>query len=126
MSEIAKHWIDGEWTGSGTISESVNPANGAVQGQWADGGEAGPIGGQNGQQGVGHLVRGHQRDTAALIRCRTGSLIAVSAKPGHRRSRQCDPLPARSRGLGPDRRRCTWLQRRSGRRGLRAARPGWR
>ena len=26
MSEIAKHWIDGEWTGSGTVSESVNPA----------------------------------------------------------------------------------------------------
>jgi hypothetical protein len=23
MSEIAKHWIDGEWTGSGTVSESV-------------------------------------------------------------------------------------------------------
>jgi betaine-aldehyde dehydrogenase len=40
MSEIAKHWIDGEWTGSGTISESVNPATGAVLGQWADGGEA--------------------------------------------------------------------------------------
>ena len=49
MSEIAKHWIDGEWTGSGTISESVNPATGAVLGQWADGGEAGPIAGQNGQ-----------------------------------------------------------------------------
>jgi hypothetical protein len=63
MSEIAKHWIDGEWTGSGTISESVNPATGAVLGQWADGGEAGLIAGQNGQQGVGHLVRGHQRDT---------------------------------------------------------------
>ena len=25
MSEIAKHWIDGEWTGVGTVSESVNP-----------------------------------------------------------------------------------------------------
>ena len=24
MSEIAKHWIDGEWTGSGTVSESVS------------------------------------------------------------------------------------------------------
>jgi hypothetical protein len=41
MSEIAKHWIDGEWTGSGTVSESVNPATGAVLGRWADGGEAG-------------------------------------------------------------------------------------
>ncbi len=40
MSEIAKHWIDGEWTGSGTVSESVNPATGAVLGRWADGGEA--------------------------------------------------------------------------------------
>ena len=40
MSEIAKHWTDGEWTGSGTVSESVNPATGAVLGQWADGGEA--------------------------------------------------------------------------------------
>jgi hypothetical protein len=25
MSEIAKHWIDGEWVGSETVSESVNP-----------------------------------------------------------------------------------------------------
>jgi acyl-CoA reductase-like NAD-dependent aldehyde dehydrogenase len=41
MSEIAKHWIDGEWIGSGTVSESVNPATGAVLGRWADGGEAG-------------------------------------------------------------------------------------
>jgi betaine-aldehyde dehydrogenase len=40
MSEIAKHWIDGEWTESGTVSESVNPATGAVLGRWADGGEA--------------------------------------------------------------------------------------
>ena len=40
MSEIAKHWIDGEWTGSGTVSESVNPATGAVLGRWTDGGEA--------------------------------------------------------------------------------------
>src|ERR1700734_2138937 len=40
MSEIAKHWIDGEWTGSDTVSESINPATGAVLGWWADGGEA--------------------------------------------------------------------------------------
>jgi hypothetical protein len=26
MSEIAKHWIDGEWVGSETVSESVSPA----------------------------------------------------------------------------------------------------
>ena len=25
MSEIAKHWIDGEWTGSDTVPESINP-----------------------------------------------------------------------------------------------------
>ena len=40
MSEIAKHWIDGEWTESDRFSESINPATGAVLGQWADGGEA--------------------------------------------------------------------------------------
>jgi betaine-aldehyde dehydrogenase len=40
MSEIAKHWIDGEWTASDTTSESVNPATRAVLGQWADGGQA--------------------------------------------------------------------------------------
>src|SRR4029077_5222314 len=40
MSEIARHWIDGEWVGSGTVSESINPATGAVLGRWADGGEA--------------------------------------------------------------------------------------
>jgi hypothetical protein len=40
MSEIAQHWIDGEWMGSGAVSESVNPATGAVLGRWADGGEA--------------------------------------------------------------------------------------
>jgi betaine-aldehyde dehydrogenase len=40
MSEIAKHWIDGEWVGSDTVSESVSPATGVVLGRWADGGEA--------------------------------------------------------------------------------------
>jgi acyl-CoA reductase-like NAD-dependent aldehyde dehydrogenase len=40
VSAIAEHWIDGEWVGSGAVSESVNPATGAVLGQWADGGEA--------------------------------------------------------------------------------------
>jgi hypothetical protein len=39
MSEIAKHRIDGEWTTSDTVSESVNPVTGAVLGQWADGGQ---------------------------------------------------------------------------------------
>ena len=38
--EVAEHWIDGEWTGSDAVSESVNPATGAVLGRWADGGEA--------------------------------------------------------------------------------------
>src|ERR1700678_717311 len=40
MSEIARHWIDGEWTGSDTVSVSVNPATGTGLRQWADGGEA--------------------------------------------------------------------------------------
>src|SRR5580698_5881061 len=40
MSEIAKHWIGGEWVGSSTLKESVNPATGVVLGRWADGGEA--------------------------------------------------------------------------------------
>ena len=38
--EIAKHWSDGEWTGSDAVSESINPATGEVLGRWADGGEA--------------------------------------------------------------------------------------
>jgi betaine-aldehyde dehydrogenase len=39
VSEIAKHWIDGEWVGSANVSQSINPATGEVLGQWADGGE---------------------------------------------------------------------------------------
>ena len=39
MAEVAEHWIDGEWTGSDTVSESINPATGEVLGRWADGGE---------------------------------------------------------------------------------------
>lgn len=39
MSDIAKHWIDGKWVGSDSVSESINPANGASLGKWADGGE---------------------------------------------------------------------------------------
>jgi betaine-aldehyde dehydrogenase len=35
-----KHWIDGEWVGSGAVSESINPATGAVLGRWADDSEA--------------------------------------------------------------------------------------
>src|SRR5579871_499683 len=37
---VAEHWIDGEWTRSESISESINPATGEVLGRWADGGEA--------------------------------------------------------------------------------------
>src|SRR6201981_2175727 len=40
ISEVAKHWIDGEWIGSDAVSKSVNPATGEVLGRWADGGEA--------------------------------------------------------------------------------------
>jgi betaine-aldehyde dehydrogenase len=39
LGPIAKHWIEGEWTESDTVSESINPATGAVLGRWADGGE---------------------------------------------------------------------------------------
>src|ERR1700759_3334265 len=39
IGEGAKHWIDGEWVGSETVSESTNPATGEVLGRWADGGE---------------------------------------------------------------------------------------
>jgi hypothetical protein len=31
--EIAKHWIDGAWVESDTVSESINPATGSVLGQ---------------------------------------------------------------------------------------------
>jgi betaine-aldehyde dehydrogenase len=40
MTTIAQHWIDGEWVGSETVSESINPATGEVLGQWYDGGKA--------------------------------------------------------------------------------------
>jgi betaine-aldehyde dehydrogenase len=39
-SGVGKHWIDGQWIGSDAVSESINPATGAVLGTWADGGEA--------------------------------------------------------------------------------------
>jgi betaine-aldehyde dehydrogenase len=38
-ADIAKHWIDGEWVASDSVSESLNPATGEVLGRWADGGE---------------------------------------------------------------------------------------
>jgi betaine-aldehyde dehydrogenase len=40
MSDIAMNWIDGEWSTSANIATSINPANGEVVGQFADGGEA--------------------------------------------------------------------------------------
>jgi betaine-aldehyde dehydrogenase len=40
MTDIAKHWIDGEWVDSGTVTDSINPATGEVLGQWYNGGEA--------------------------------------------------------------------------------------
>jgi betaine-aldehyde dehydrogenase len=39
MTTLAKHWIDGGWLDSDNVSDSINPATGAVLGQWADGGE---------------------------------------------------------------------------------------
>jgi betaine-aldehyde dehydrogenase len=38
-SDIALNWIDGEWVGSGTIVESINPATYDVIGHYADGNE---------------------------------------------------------------------------------------
>lgn len=40
MTDIARHWINGEWVQSDTVSDSINPATGEVLGQWYDGGEA--------------------------------------------------------------------------------------
>jgi betaine-aldehyde dehydrogenase len=39
MSSVAQHWIDGAWVGSGTLTESLNPATGEVLGQWYEAGE---------------------------------------------------------------------------------------
>lgn len=38
-SDIALNWIDGEWVGSDTIVESINPATYDVIGRYADGNE---------------------------------------------------------------------------------------
>lgn len=38
MSDIARHWIDGNWTTSEAVADSINPATGEVLGQWYDGG----------------------------------------------------------------------------------------
>jgi hypothetical protein len=40
VSEVAQHWINGDWTNSASISESINPATGETMGQWYDGGAA--------------------------------------------------------------------------------------
>ncbi len=40
MTTIAQHWIDGRWTGSGSVLESISPADGTVVGSFYDGGEA--------------------------------------------------------------------------------------
>jgi hypothetical protein len=37
-SEIARHWVNGEWVSSTKISESLNPSTGQVLGRFADGG----------------------------------------------------------------------------------------
>ncbi|MFJ3958936.1 aldehyde dehydrogenase family protein [Arthrobacter sp. NPDC090010] len=39
MRQPAQHFIDGEWVGSETISDSLSPADSRVLGQYADGGE---------------------------------------------------------------------------------------
>src|ERR1700689_4130760 len=96
MSEIAKHWIDGEWTGSGPVKDSVNPATGAVLGQWADGGEAearaaiaaacrafetspwsrGPHPAQPGPDRAGRPLRPPRRRTRTLVTKENGKKIA--------------------------------------------------
>jgi betaine-aldehyde dehydrogenase len=40
VTDIARHWIGGEWVKSDTVSDSINPATSEVLGQWYDGGEA--------------------------------------------------------------------------------------
>jgi hypothetical protein len=35
MNTIAKHWINGQWTGSGSVLESINPADDTVLGDRA-------------------------------------------------------------------------------------------
>ena len=35
----ARHWIGGQWCGSATVSQSRNPANGELVGEYADGGQ---------------------------------------------------------------------------------------
>ena len=37
-SEIARHWINGEWVSSTKIGDSLNPSTGDVLGRFADGG----------------------------------------------------------------------------------------
>jgi betaine-aldehyde dehydrogenase len=39
MTSIAQHWIGGEWVGSESVTESINPATGETLGRWYDGGE---------------------------------------------------------------------------------------
>jgi betaine-aldehyde dehydrogenase len=36
--EPARHWINGEWVGSSTLAESINPSTGEVLGQYSTGG----------------------------------------------------------------------------------------
>jgi acyl-CoA reductase-like NAD-dependent aldehyde dehydrogenase len=40
MTDIARHWIDGQWQTSAHVAESTNPATGIVVGRFADGGRA--------------------------------------------------------------------------------------
>ncbi|MFE2644603.1 aldehyde dehydrogenase family protein [Streptomyces nigra] len=40
MNTIAQHWINGQWTGSGSVLESIDPADGTVVGSFYDEAEA--------------------------------------------------------------------------------------
>ena len=36
--ERARHWIDGQWVGSSTVSKSISPSTGEVLGEYSEGG----------------------------------------------------------------------------------------
>src|SRR5258708_36564122 len=36
--EPARHWLNGEWIGSSTVANSINPSTGEVLGQYSAGG----------------------------------------------------------------------------------------
>jgi betaine-aldehyde dehydrogenase len=76
MSEIARHWIDGEWVGSAAVSESVNPATGAVLSQWAD---MGPLIDKTAVARVDGLVQAALAYVKPVVRGRPATDTALAA-----------------------------------------------